>query len=104
MFYGTTAYAAPEILQRKKYQAPPAEIWTLGVLLSYLLTGSSPFLSEKDAIQGRVLIRESIATKLSVDCLSLMQRCLEPDLSKRADIYEVRAHPWLRGALDMECR
>ncbi|EIN12007.1 kinase-like protein [Punctularia strigosozonata HHB-11173 SS5] len=103
MFYGTTAYAASEILQRKKYQAPPAEIWTLGVLLSFLLTGSSPFLSEDDAIHGRVSIRESIATTLSEDCLSLMQRCLEPDPSKRADIYEVRAHPWLQGTLDIEC-
>ncbi|TFY82802.1 hypothetical protein EWM64_g1208 [Hericium alpestre] len=52
LFFGTTAYAASEVLQKKPYQAPPVEIWTLGVLLSYLLTGASPFPSERDAIAG----------------------------------------------------
>lgn len=40
LFYGTTAYASSEILLKKPYQAPPAEVWTIGVLLSFLLTGS----------------------------------------------------------------
>lgn len=100
MFYGTTAYAASEILQRKPYQAPQAEIWTLGILLSYLLTGASPFPSEQEAIAGRISIRESIAARLSPECIALMRRCLEADPARRADIYEVRAHPWLQRALD----
>jgi PAS domain-containing serine/threonine kinase len=100
-FYGTTAYAASEIMQKKRYQAPPAEIWTLGVLLSYLLTGRSPFPVEKDAIEGNIVVAVlpgvSPPSELALD---LMQRCLHPDPEERWDIEQVRGHPWLEGALD----
>ncbi|KAI8972200.1 kinase-like protein [Trametes punicea] len=100
LFFGTTAYASSEILLKKPYQAPPAEIWTLGVLLSYLLTGHSPFPTEQDAKEGRVVIREPKGARLSQSAIELMARCLERDPSLRADIHEVRNHPWLDGALE----
>ena len=100
LFFGTTAYASSEILLKKRYQAPAAEIWTLGVLLSYLLTGHSPFPSEQDAKEGRVVIREPKSGRLNRSAISLMARCLEKDPEFRADIHEVRNHPWLRGALE----
>ncbi|KAI0821635.1 kinase-like protein [Trametes gibbosa] len=100
LFFGTTAYASSEILLKKPYQAPPAEIWTLGVLLSYLLTGHSPFPAEQDAKDGRVVIREPKTGSLSRSAIALMARCLEKDPLLRADIHEVRDHPWLDGALE----
>ena len=104
LFFGTTAYASAEILQKKPYQAPPAEVWTLGVLLSYLLTGHSPFPTESDAREGRVVIREPKSGRLSKSAILLMTRCLEKDPELRADIHEVRRHAWLRGAFDMPAR
>jgi serine/threonine protein kinase len=95
LFFGTTAYAAPEVLLKKPYQAPPAEIWTLGVLLSFLLTGTSAVPSEADAVQGRIVLNPKNEAALSAPCLSLLRRCLELDPVKRADIHEVRTHPWL---------
>ncbi|EPQ57031.1 kinase-like protein, partial [Gloeophyllum trabeum ATCC 11539] len=106
LFYGTTAYAASEILRRKPYQAAPAEIWTLGVLLSYLLTGNSPFPTEQDAIEGRILLNDGTKKGqasgekkklwISDGCLGLMRRCLEKDPERRATIEEVREHWWVR--------
>ncbi|KAI0769794.1 kinase-like protein [Trametes elegans] len=104
LFFGTTAYASSEILLKKPYQAPPAEIWTLGVLLSYLLTGHSPFPTEQDAKDGRVVIREPKNTRISRSAISLMASCLERDPLLRADIHEVRSHPWLVGALESQGR
>ncbi len=101
LFFGTTAYAASEVLQKKPYHAPPAEIWTLGVLLSYLLTGASPFPTERDAIAGRVLLSMHASAYVSECAEQLMLRCLDPDPERRADIHEIRAHPWLEGALDL---
>ncbi|KAH7914123.1 kinase-like domain-containing protein [Hygrophoropsis aurantiaca] len=100
LFFGTSAYAAAEVLLKQRYQAAPAEVWTLGVLMSYLLTGMSPFPTEKDAIEGRVVLSEVPGKELSRTCLHLLSRCLEPDPTLRADIKEVRNHPWLQGALD----
>ncbi|KAA1476014.1 kinase-like protein [Dentipellis sp. KUC8613] len=99
LFFGTTAYAASEVLQKKPYQAPPVEIWTLGVLLSYLLTGASPFPTERDAIAGRVVLSVSTSSQIPSLATDLMLRCLEPEPEKRADIGEVRAHPWLQGTM-----
>jgi len=107
LFFGTTAYAASEILRKQPYRAPPAEIWTLGVLLSYLLTGHSPFPTEQDAIEGRIVLRESTkagAGRLSRAAVALMERCLEQDPDRRADVHEVRAHRWLQGALERGAR
>ncbi|TBU55839.1 kinase-like protein [Dichomitus squalens] len=100
LFFGTTAYASSEILCKQPYKAPPAEIWTLGVLLSYLLTGHSPFPTEQDAKEGRVVVREPKSGRISKSAISLMHRCLEKDPHVRADILEVRNHPWLQGALE----
>ena len=101
LFFGTTAYAASEVLQKKPYRAPPAEVWTLGVLLSYLLTGASPFPTERDAVAGRVMLASHAGTYVSESAEQLMLRCLDPDPERRADIHEVRTHPWLDGGLDL---
>lgn len=98
VFYGTTAYASSEVLRKRTYRAGPAEVWTLGVLVSYLLTGSSPFPAERDAIDGRVRLEASIERKLSSSVLELMQMCLEPEPDRRATIEEVRNHRWLAEA------
>ncbi|KAF9268856.1 Pkinase-domain-containing protein [Marasmius fiardii PR-910] len=98
LFYGTTAYASSEILLKKPYQAAPAEVWTLGVLLSFLLTGSSPFPTVKDAIAGRIGLTDW-RNIVSRPAMSLMRHCLDPDPKTRATIAEIKAHPWLHGQL-----
>ncbi|KAI0958447.1 hypothetical protein AcV7_004268 [Taiwanofungus camphoratus] len=106
LFFGTTAYASSEILRKQPYRAPPAEVWTLGVLLAYLLTGHSPFPTEQDALDGRIVLREPGrgGGRLSRAAVALMGRCLERDPERRADIVEVRGHRWLQGALERGAR
>ncbi|KAF7315746.1 Serine/threonine-protein kinase pim-2 [Mycena indigotica] len=94
-FYGTTAYASPEILRKRPYKAAPAEVWTIGVLLSFLLTGSSPFPTVRDALHGRIILTEC-PTDISKAALDLMSMCLEPDAKRRPTIRQVRAHRWLQ--------
>ncbi|KAF9452380.1 Pkinase-domain-containing protein [Macrolepiota fuliginosa MF-IS2] len=97
-FFGTAAYASAEILLKKKYQAAPAEIWTLGVLLSYLLTGTSPFPSMRDAIEGKVTITDVPDTGLPEEAVDLMRRCLDPNPETRITIQQVKEHPWLKSS------
>jgi serine/threonine protein kinase len=48
-FYcGTPSYMPPEIVQKKEYLGPFADIWSIGVLLFTLLCGVFPF-------RGRIL-------------------------------------------------
>lgn len=68
--------------------------------MSYLLTGTSPFPTEADAIAGHIVLPKQPWKRLSYSCLHLMSRCLEPNPQLRADIREVRGHEWLKGALN----
>lgn len=95
-FYGTAAYASSEILLKKRYRAPPAEIWTLGVLLSYLLTGASPFPSILDTIDGELHLAQNASNTLSEGALDLLRRCLDPNPETRITINDVKAHAWLQ--------
>ena len=55
---GTPHFMAPEVIQRKAY-GKPVDIWSAGVVLHILLSGSMPFLGTKDRLyesicQGRL--------------------------------------------------
>ncbi|RXW21292.1 hypothetical protein EST38_g4550 [Candolleomyces aberdarensis] len=93
-FFGTAAYASSEILLKKKYKAAPAEVWTLGVLLSYLLAGVSPFPTIRDAIEGRIFLSETLGLKPPEGAMELMRRCLDPNPDTRITIEEIKTHPW----------
>ncbi|PWZ01671.1 kinase-like protein, partial [Testicularia cyperi] len=94
-FFGTMTFASPEILQGQPYRAPHAEIWSLGVLLSILLSGQCPFPDPASAIKGRISKPKGA---WSTDALNLLLMCLEVDPEKRATIAEIRDHPWVHRA------
>lgn len=94
-FFGTAAYASSEILQKMDYQAAPAEVWTLGVLLSYLLAGISPFPNVRDAIDGRIFLSQKVVGKISPEAMDLMRQCLDPNPNTRLTVSQIKSHPWL---------
>ncbi|GAA5838074.1 hypothetical protein JCM5353_004488, partial [Sporobolomyces roseus] len=91
-FHGTTSFASAEILRGEAYQAPPSEVWSLGVLLSILVTGECPFSDADAAKIGRV---SRPKVRLSAEVEHLMRSCLEIDVSQRINISQIRRHPWL---------
>ena len=114
-FRGTLAYAPAEILKEvEQHQAEPADIWALGILLCYLITGKSAFPTATDATQGRITLQNCVVRReedetrgvspqghsVSSECWHLLTRCLDPNPHTRASIAEVKAHPWLHHALD----
>ncbi|KAG8747163.1 hypothetical protein FRC10_002212 [Ceratobasidium sp. 414] len=98
-FFGTVTFASPEILKDLPYTAPPAEVWALGILLSFLVTGQSPFPTREHAMYG-VMCEPNASIAVSPLCGDLIKKCLEPDPARRLTVYQVREHLWLRGALD----
>ena len=47
MACGTPSYMPPEILKKKEYEGPPADMWSLGVVLYAMLHGCYPFRGQK---------------------------------------------------------
>jgi serine/threonine protein kinase len=70
------------------------------VLLSYLLTGASPFANVWDAVDGRIFLSRNAASSSSKEAMDLMKRCLDPDPATRATVVEVREHVWLKRHSD----
>lgn len=78
-FYGTPLNMAPEVMHRKSYNYK-ADIWSIGVLLYTMLTGSFPFYANNpsDLLMkvetGIFRIKNDI--KLTTICLDFINRCL----------------------------
>ncbi|KAL7411119.1 kinase-like domain-containing protein, partial [Mrakia frigida] len=95
-FFGTTAYASPEIITGHHYYAAEAEVWSLGILLCILVTGESPFHSPKEAQVGRRSpLRNGL--RMSRELNDLIDRCLKVSPERRITIDEMRGHRWLGG-------
>lgn len=95
-FFGTMTFASSEILQGQHYRAPHAEVWSLGVLLSILLSGECPFSEPEAAIKGNISSR--IKSSWSPEAYNLLRGCVQVDPDRRATIAQVRDHPWVRRA------
>lgn len=98
-FFGTTTFASSEILKGQQYRAPQAEVWSLGVLLSILLSGECPFSDPDAAVTGRISSR--VRNSWSSEALNLLSGCVQTNPDKRATIAQVRDHPWVRRAWEV---
>ncbi|EMD36545.1 hypothetical protein CERSUDRAFT_138235 [Gelatoporia subvermispora B] len=95
-FCGTTGYASPEMLMAKKYLGPEVDIWSLGVILYTLLTGTLPFDDDDEAIMRQKVIRGVYEDPewLSEDARDLIRQILQTDPTKRPAIAQILTHQW----------
>ncbi|XP_029555265.1 hormonally up-regulated neu tumor-associated kinase homolog A-like [Salmo trutta] len=99
---GSPAYAAPELLSRKKY-GPKVDVWSIGVNMYAMLTGSLPFTVEPfslRALHQKMVDKDMnpLPPSLSTAAICLMKKLLEPDPAKRPNIHQVMSDSWLQLA------
>ncbi|XP_035717242.1 peripheral plasma membrane protein CASK-like isoform X2 [Vespa mandarinia] len=97
---GCPHFMAPEVIQRRQY-GKPGDVWSAGVLLHVLLTGTLPFVGSRERLReaicrGRVQMETPLWDSISEPAKDLIQRMLTTDVNHRITIQEVLNHKWLR--------
>ncbi|CAH2061951.1 unnamed protein product, partial [Iphiclides podalirius] len=96
-FCGSPPYAAPELFQGKKYDGPEVDVWSLGVILYTLVSGSLPFDgSTLRELRERVLRgKYRIPFYMSTDCENLLKKFLVLNPAKRASLENIMRDKWM---------
>ena len=98
-FCGSPMYSPPEIFSGQRYLGPPADIWSLGVILFAMVTGYLPFSDANDnlrTLRRRVCMGDfQVPEALSPDCKHLIKKMMRVRQEQRITVQGLRKHPWV---------
>lgn len=97
---GSPHYAAPEVVSSKPYDGTQADVWSCGVILYVMLTGTTPYNYSPDG-DIRLLFRDIarahywMPPDLSLEAKDLIKRIFVPDPRRRITMDGIWDHPLL---------
>jgi len=99
--FGTLTYVAPEVLTRKPYNKH-VDIWSLGVIVFYTLSGTFPFddpSNDEEIIAKKTVFNDIKFSHKSWPLRSISSRdfilkAMTKDMEKRAKIADLLKHQW----------
>lgn len=97
---GSPHYAAPEVVSSRPYDGTQADVWSCGVILYVMLTGTTPFNYPPDGNIRKLFndiskARYWMPTELSHEAKDLIRRIFIPDPERRITMDGVWEHPLL---------
>lgn len=107
--FGTLSFVAPEVLVRKPYNKE-VDIWSIGITLYYILTGTLPFDNSED--NEEVIAKKIVFSKLefydkkwkkiSDTCMNYVEKTLIKEPEKRWTSKQLLNHEWFKKLNDLE--
>ena len=99
--YGTLSYVAPEVLLRTPYNKE-VDIWSMGVILYYMLCGHLPFKGNKEVDIAEKIVNDDLEFDndewevRSKRVKELIASCLKKEPEERITIDDFLNHPWFK--------
>jgi len=101
--FGTLSFVAPEVLIRQPYNKM-IDIWSLGVILYFMLSATLPFDDENDneEVIAKMTVFVEVQfppknwSKRSNLAIDLISHCLIKDPEKRISIDGILSHEWIK--------
>lgn len=105
---GTPGYMAPEILAGGRYEGPPTDIWSAGILLFIMLTGFPPLqrASKGDWWFDRITHKQMSyfwgahlknAPDFPQGAQELLNKIFVANANERATLADIQADAWFKG-------
>ena len=86
---GTDAYMAPELVSRKKYMGDKADIWAMGTVAYFLVTGSLPFKK----FDVKRLVYNTLY--MNLEQKDFISKCLDVVPENRHSARRLLLHEWI---------
>lgn len=96
-YCGSLYFAAPELLKANPYSGPEVDVWSLGVVIYVMATGSVPF-DDKSMPGLHDKIKKGHVTypaHLSEECKELLSKIFVVDPKQRIIMTNIKHHPWI---------
>ena len=101
---GTPLFMAPEMTKGEAYAK--SDIWSVGIIVYYMLTQKYPFPPEKDDDCFQKLFKKIrkdeydqvplIQSECSIEAKDFIKRCLAKTLNHRYNTQQCLVHPWIK--------
>lgn len=94
---GTPAFMAPEIIAGQGYEGYASDLWSLGVVLYSLLTGTLPFRGNNSIELNENILKGSFnkEIKVSNEVKDLLEKLLNVNPAERITMKEIWGQDWI---------